>query len=381
MQNYIIRNGIIFRPDNTFHTGSVSVSGGVITDSEPDNAQVIDAENLYIIPGLTDIHFHGCVGHDFCDATPESFKAIADYEASIGVTTICPATMTLPEPELLRIMTAARQFRQSCPSLIGIDLEGPFISPAKIGAQNPAYIVRPSSGMLRRLQEASGGLIRIALVAPEVDGAKEFIQDAKDIATISIGHTACDYDTASRAFDLGVRHVTHLYNAMNPINHRNPGPIIAAVEHEDVYAELICDGVHVHPAVVRNTLRMFGSDRVVFISDSMEATGMKDGEYSLGGLKVIKRGNRATLEDGVTIAGSVTNLMDCMRTAVRDMGVPLDVAVKCSVVNPVKSIGLDGLYGSIQEGRKANLVALDKELNLAFTMLEGNIIYPEGGRY
>ena len=370
MQKYIITNGIIFTPDNTFRTGTISTAGDIITNTAQEDAEIIDAENLYIIPGLTDIHFHGCTGYDFCDGTQESFTAIADYEAQNGITTICPATMTLPEHELLRIMTAAKNFSRTCTNFAGIDLEGPFISPAKIGAQNPDYIARPSAEMLARLQEASGGLIRIALVAPEVDGAEEFIRKSHGTATISIGHTNCDYDTAKRAFELGAKHVTHLYNAMNPINHRNPGPIIAAAECEGVDVELICDGIHVHPAVVRNTLRMFGTDRVIFISDSMEATGMPDGEYALGGQKVIKNGRRATLEDGITIAGSVTNLMDCMRTAVRDMNVPLNIAVKCSAVNPARCIGIDS---SIQEGRKANLVALDKELNIVWVVMNGKM--------
>ena len=185
--------------------------------------------------------------------------------------------------------------------------------------------------------------------------------------------SACDYDIARRAFEEGALHVTHLYNAMNGIKHRDPGPIIAAVENEQVTVELICDGVHVHPAVVRNTLRMFGADRVIFISDSMEATGMPDGDYELGGLPVIKHGNRATLEDGHTIAGSVTNLMDCMRTAVREMNVPLEVAVRCSAVNSARAIGLDG---SIHAGGRANLVALDASLNIAWVIKNGKIITP-----
>lgn len=368
MQSCVITNGTIFMPDNTFHTGTISVSGDTITNTTPEGAEIIDAENLYIIPGLTDIHFHGCIGYDFCDGTQEAFTAIAEYEARHGITTICPATMTLPEHELLRIMTAAKDFSTTCPNFAGIDLEGPFISPAKIGAQNPAYIARPSADMFRRLQDASGGLIRIAVVAPEVDGAEEFIRDSRGTASISIGHTNCGYDTARRAFDLGANHVTHLYNAMNPIKHRDPGPIIAAAECSNVYAELICDGIHIHPAVVRNTLRMFGTDRVIFISDSMEATGMPDGEYSLGGQKVIKKGRKAALEDGITIAGSVTDLMDCMRTAVRDMNVPLEAAVKCSAVNPARCIGIDA---ALQEGRKANIVALDKDLNIAWVMNNG----------
>ena len=365
--NIIIQNGNVFGSDNHFHTGDVYISGSKITNNIPDNPNTINAENLYIIPGLTDIHFHGCMGHDFCEGTPEALKAIADYEASQGITTICPATMTLPEHELLRIMTAARDFH----GLAGVYLEGPFISPAKIGAQNPEYIARPDADMLARLQDASGGLIRIAVVAPEVDGAFEFIEKAKNIARISIAHTSANYDTAQKAFTLGARQVTHLYNAMNPINHREPGPIIAAVENENVSVELICDGVHIHPAVVRNTLRMFGDDRVIFISDSMEAAGMPDGDYELGGQKVIKRGNKATLSDMRTIAGSVTNLMDCMKYAVKNMNVPLESAVKCAAINPARTIGIEA---GIVEGNAADLVALDCELNTVWVMKDGEIL-------
>ena len=312
MQNIIIQNGNVFREDCCFHTGSISIVDGIISDSPVHDAQIIDAEGLYIIPGLTDIHFHGCAGYDFCDGTPEALRAIADYEIRNGITNLCPATMTLPEDTLSRVMKAAKSFSQECPNLAGIYLEGPFISPHKIGAQNPAYISRPSVDMLRRLQADSGGLLKIAVVAPEVDGAMTFIDEASKFMRVSVAHTVCDYETAQEAFSHGAQQVTHLYNAMNPINHRAPGPIIAAVENEAVSVELICDGVHIHPAVVRNTLRMFGDDRVIFISDSMEAAGMPDGDYELGGQKVIKKGKLATLEDG-------SNRYECALRVCREM--------------------------------------------------------------
>ena len=374
VKNIIIENGIIFRPDNKFHTGTIAIADGRITNDIPDDAQRINAEGLYVIPGLTDIHFHGCMGQDFCEGTDESFTAITEYEATNGITTICPATMTLPEKELTRIMRAAKTFSESNPSLVGINLEGPFISNAKKGAQNPAYIVPPDSAMLRRLQNESGGLIRVATVAPEIDGAVSFINDAKSIARVSIAHTACDYETAKRAFESGASHVTHLYNAMNGINHRNPGPILAAMENENVMAELICDGIHIHPSVVRMTMKIFGSDRIIFISDSLECAGMPDGEYMLGGQKIIKRGRRATLSDGLTIAGSVSNLMECMRLSVTEMNIPLEDAVKCACVNPVKAIGLEDSYGRIEAGRIANLVMLDGDLNIVHVIRRGTII-------
>ncbi len=365
-----IRDGIIFGTDNRFHKGDIAVSGEVIT-SHSDDTDVIDAEGLYIIPGLTDIHFHGANGHDFCDGTFEAFNAIHEYELNHGITTICPATMTLPEDELTRILAEARRFRETCRNFKGVYLEGPFISRSKIGAQNPEYISRPDVNMLTRLQNVSGNMIRIAVVAPEVEGAMSFINEARNITRISVAHTSCDYETASEAFRTGASQVTHLYNAMNPIKHREPGPIIAALENENVNVELICDGIHIHPAVIRSTLKAFGAERVIFISDSMEATGMSDGEYMLGGQKVIKRGNKATLEDGMTIAGSVTNLMDCMRTAVKEMGIKLEEAVICSSINSARAIGIDS---SLREGNTANMVALDEELNIEWVMNRGVII-------
>lgn len=366
-----IKNGIIFRPDNKFHEGDISVSGEIITSNSEDS-EIIDASNLYIIPGLTDIHFHGCKGNDFCDGTIEAFNAIHEYELEHGITTICPATMTLPEKELSRILSEAKRFSRTCRNFAGVYLEGPFISPSKIGAQNPKYISRPDINMLMRLQNLSGGLIKIAVIAPEAEGAMNFIERAKDIMRISIAHTSCDYDTAREAFMKGAAQVTHLYNAMNPIKHREPGPIIAALENNNVNVELICDGIHIHPAVVRSTIKAFGTDRVIFISDSMEAAGMPDGEYMLGGQKVIKKGNKAALEDGITIAGSVTNLMDCMRISVKDMGVKLEDAVTCSAINPARAIGIDT---ALREGNIANIIALDKELNLIWIMNRGRMIH------
>ena len=367
-----IRNGIIFGTDNEFHKGDIAVSGEVITSQNDDNTEVIDASGLYIIPGLTDIHFHGANGHDFCDGTFESFNAIHEYELKHGITNICPATMTLPEEELTRILNEAKRFSETCRNFKGVYLEGPFISRSKIGAQNPEYISRPDVDMLTRLQNVSGNMIRIAVVAPEVESAMRFIKDAKDITRISVAHTSCDYETAKEAFRRGANQVTHLYNAMNPIKHREPGPIIAALENEKVNVELICDGIHVHPAVVRSTMKAFGAERVIFISDSMEATGMPDGEYMLGGQKVIKRGNKATLEDGITIAGSVTNLMDCMRIAVKDIGIKLEEAVMCSAINSARAIGIDS---SLREGNTANMVVLDEELNIVWVMNRGRMIH------
>ena len=374
--NFIINNALIFMPDCEFKSGSLYISNGVITNEPAQDPQILESENLYVIPGLTDIHFHGCKGHDFCDGTVEAIEAISHYEAANGITNICPATMTLPEEKLTQVMKAARKFHESNSALVGINLEGPFISPAKPGAQNPKYIVKPDADMLARLQESSGGLIKIAVLAPEVDNGLEFISQAKTIAgiNISLGHTVCNYEIANKAFALGANHLTHTYNAMNPINHREPGPVIAALENKSVMIELICDGLHVHPSVVKATLKLFGTDRVIFISDSTEATGMKDGNYMLGGLEIIKHGNKATLTDGKTLAGGACNLMDCVRTAVKVMNISLENAIKCASVNPAKSINASDSIGVIESGRIANLAALDKDLNLKWVIQGGSLI-------
>lgn len=367
----IIKNASVFQEDGSFRNCNIYIENDRFTEN--GSGEILDASGLYAIPGLTDIHFHGCMRHDFCDGTQEAIQAIADYELSVGVTTIVPATMTFSEEILSGIMKAAASYKSDHGAeLKGINMEGPFISPAKKGAQNGAYIHNPDAGMFRRLQEISGGLIKLCDIAPEFEGSMEFIDELKDEVGISIAHTTADYDIAKKAYDHGARHATHLYNAMPPFSHRAPGVIGAACDSDHVCIELICDGVHIHPATVRTTFKMFGDDRICLISDSMMATGLSDGDYSLGGQPVNVVGNLATLHDG-TIAGSATNLMDCMRTAVKKMEIPLGSAVKCAAVNTAKAVGIFDEYGSITPGKVANLVLLDKDLNMKHLIFRGEM--------
>lgn len=335
----------------------------------------IDAAGCYVVPGFVDIHFHGCVGADLCDASEESVRAIARHEASRGVTSICPATMTYPEELLSSVGRIATAFEPAADdaALVGINLEGPFISPDKIGAQNPAYVQRADAAMLRRIQEASGGLVKLVDIAPEEPGALEFVAEVAGEVRVSLAHTCTDYDTARAAFDHGARHMTHLYNAMPGLHHRKPGPIAAAWECPEATVELICDGVHVHPAMARLTFALFGADRICLISDSMRACGLEDGTYDLGGQDVTVRGNVATLADG-TIAGSVTDLAACVRHAVREMDVPLEDAVLAATLTPARAIGIDGERGSIEVGKIADLVVLDEDLNVKHVVLRGEWI-------
>lgn len=364
-----ITNVKVFRPNGFFKPGEIAIEDGVF--AAHSEGAFLDGEGCYAIPGLVDIHFHGCVGHDFCDGTNEAISAIARYEAKSGITAICPATMTYSEEILGKICDAAAAFQpeEDMAALVGINMEGPFIAPSKKGAQNPAYLQLPDAEMFRRLNQRSGGLVKLLDLAPELEGAMEAIAELKDEVRISLAHTDAGYEIAMKAFQAGAKHVTHLYNAMNGLSHRKPGLVGAAFDGAET-AELICDGVHIHPAVVRTTFHVMGADRMVLISDSMMATGLDDGDYSLGGQAVKVVGNLATLADG-TIAGSATNLMNCMRTAVLKMGIPFGIAVKAATVNPAKAIGVYDRHGSIDVGKSADLVLMDKDLNVRQVILRG----------
>lgn len=374
-----IVNGDVFDGNGFVERDIVIEDGRFAEEASADAAarsddEVLDAAGCYVVPGLIDLHFHGCVGYDFCDGTVEAFDAIARHEASRGVTAICPATMTYPEDVLGPIMdcAAAYEDQPDGAALVGINMEGPYISPDNIGAQNPAYLHGPDEAMFRRLQERSGNLIKLVDVAPEVDGALDFIRSVAPDVRVSVAHTQADYDTTCEAIEAGARQMTHLCNAMPPLHHRKPGPIGAAFDHAEVTPELIADGVHIHPSMVRLLFAAFGAERVILISDSMMATGLQDGEYTLGGQDVSVRGNRATLHDG-TIAGSATDLMACVRVAVRDMGIPLADAVRAASANPARALGLHD-RGAIAPGYVADAVVLDRELHVRAVILRGRVL-------
>ncbi len=374
----IVRNAKVFTDGCRFVEKDLVIRDGRIVFGAAPRAdeEIVDAGGAYALPGLVDIHFHGAVGHDFCDADEAGLQAIADFEASKGVLAICPATMTFNEEILNGIMDVAAAHKNGRGAdLVGINMEGPYISPSKVGAQNPKYVMGADAGMFRRLQARSGGLIKLVDVAPEEPGNLDFIRACHDEVRISIAHTCADYDTAKAAFAAGASHMTHLYNAMPGITHRAPGPIIAALE-EGAEVELITDGVHIHPAMVRFTFRTFGDSHVILVADSMMACGLPDGQYSLGGQAVTVKGALATLtEHPGTIAGSATCLYDCMRHAVLDMGVPLASAVRAATLNPARSIGIDADYGSLEPGRWGNVVLADEQLNIQKVIQKGVVLH------
>lgn len=384
----IIKNVKIYMPDKKFVFGTIVTKQDKIwkvlpegTGESYDTEEILDGKGFYCLPGMIDLHFHGCMGEDICDGTVRAMDQLASYEASIGVTAMAPATMTLPVEELEKVLANAAAYKKrqeegtAVPGadLVGINMEGPFISKVKKGAQDERNIIPCDVEVYQRFQKAAEGLVKFIGIAPEESETDEFVRTVKEEVSVSLAHTNADYNTAKHAFDLGADHAVHLYNAMPAFSHREPGVIGAVADSKHVMAEMICDGVHIHPAVVRATFEMLGEDRIILISDSMRAAGMPDGNYTLGGLEVEVHGNRATLASDGALAGSVTPLPDCVRTAVKKMEIPLETAVACATINPAKSLKIDDRYGSIEEEKKADLVLWDEDLNLKTVIKDGKI--------
>lgn len=366
----IIKNGQVFNSNGRFIPADVELAGDRIVKVAPAGTlhgdEELDAAGKYVTPGFVDIHIHGAAGSDFCDGMDGSDKyvrAMQKYLGSQGVTSFLGTTMAFSEEILDRIFDTARPiFGQEGYGAVlrGVNMEGPFFNKAKKGAQAEEYIIDPDWEMFQRLWERSGHNIRLVDVAPELPGALEFAQKASKLCTVSIAHTCATYEEATAAFANGFTHTTHLFNAMPAFTHRAPGVVGAASDFAE-HIEMICDGIHLNPSVVRAVFNMFGSDRVCIISDAMQACGMPNGEYSLGGQKVFMTDGLATLADG-TIAGSATCQAEGFRRAVK-FGVPLESALKAATINPAKVAGLFDEVGSIAVGKRADVLVLGADLH------------------
>lgn len=360
----LLKNAVVYDGEFLPVRANVAVEGTLIRSLETpgksgEGSEALDLSGMTLLPGFIDIHIHGCAGADACDATPEALEAISACLAQRGVTSFCPTSMTLPYEQLEQVFTNVRLCRDNLPGAYahGINMEGPYISPAKKGAQNGAFVRPPDIEEFRQLYSAAGGCIKLADIAPEEAGRHGFHSgNPADLPGFRRPHQR-GLRHRLRSLYVGARHATHLFNAMNGLNHRAPGAVGAVFDKArelGVRAELICDGFHIHPAVLRLAFALLGEELPVVVSDSMRAAGHADGEYTLGGQKVWVKKGRALLEDG-TIAASTTNLLEEFRNLL-GWGIPMRQAVKAVTINPARAIRADGITGSIEPGKLADLV-------------------------
>lgn len=362
-----------------FARADVRVSGGRFAAVAPSLApeageQAVALAGRLVVPGFVNIHTHGAAGADTMDATYEAFDAMSRFHASRGTTTYLPSTCTMPAPAIHAALSAAAGAAErgvSGARIGGVNLEGPYLSAEKRGAHDPAQLRTPREVDFAALQSAAQGHIRLVTVAPELDGAMEFIRAAAPRVTVSLGHSAAPFGLCMEAFQAGARHVTHLFNAMNPLLHRDPGLVGAAYESGAV-AEIICDGLHVVPTVVKMAFELFAG-RACIITDSMRAAGMPDGDYTLGADPVIVSGGIARTPSG-TIAGGTTGMSDCVKNLI-SWGVSPEAALRAASIVPARAVGLDSQVGSIEPGKAADFLVLDSSYDVLQTYVGGRLVY------
>lgn len=373
----ILKNAEVFNGDFEKIRADVKIDGEKISKiGDFSSEDGLDLTGLVVMPGLIDMHIHGCGGADTGDATPEALETMSQTLVKNGVTSFCPASMTLSFEELTKIFANIDAMKDKVGGayIHGANMEGPYIAMSKKGAQNPLYVRNPDKEEFKKLYEGCNGAIRVVDIAPECDGGDEFIKEIQPICPVSIAHTDAGYDEAVHAIELGVRHITHLFNAQSGLHHRKPGVVGAAFDvgrANGVRAELICDGFHIHPATLRIAFREMGEDGTVIISDSMKAAGCPDGDYDLGGQPVYVRDGKALLADG-TIAASTSNVYKELKNVI-SFGIPEKQAVKSATINPAKAIRVYDKTGSIEEGKLADILVVDKDYNIKLVIVKGEI--------
>ncbi len=375
-----IVNGKIILKDRVVENGVLLFSDvvlGIVSEgSIPENAEIIDAKGGYVAPGLIDLHIHGYLGKDVCDCSEESIRTISKGIIANGVTGYLPTTMTVDMKVIKGALEVCRKLKEESKSwngstILGCHAEGPFISEAKKGAQDPKYILKPDAEFVKEYSD----IINIITLAPETD-TENFdeirkIRKETDVV-ISMGHTSADYDTAMKSTEVGIRHTTHLFNAMTPLAHRAPGVVTAALK-SDVSCEVIVDTFHVLP-VFYDILWKLKGRKLCFITDCLPAGGLGEGEYTLGGTKIIYKGIVCRLEDG-TVAGSVLPMNKGVWNVYTNSEIPLWECVNCASLNPATTLGIDKYKGSIEVGKDADVIITDESFNVQKTIIGGEIRY------
>ncbi len=354
----IIKNAKVYGAEFLPVHTDVEIENGIIKNIGITDADGMDFSGCVVLPGFIDIHIHGCNMADATDGNPDSAAKMSKWLVTRGVTSFCPTTMTLPVETLKKCFgyIADTVGKEEGAYIHGINMEGPFIAPEKKGAQDAAHILAPDYAVFDELNAICP--VKLVDIAPEQNGADEFIEKAKKLCTVSAAHTTANYQQGKKAIDIGVSHATHLYNAMNGLTSREAGMVGAVLDSDKVTAELICDGIHICPATLRITFKALGEDRTVVISDAMMAAGLDEGEYTLGGQRVIKT-DAARLADG-TLAGSATNLFEEFQNLLA-FGIPVKQAIKSVTINPAKAIGADKITGSIEVGKNADILILSED--------------------
>lgn len=369
----ILKNCSFYNEIFEKETADIKIENGKITEIGLFNEDGRDMGGYTILPGFVDIHIHGAGGGDSSDGTKDALDRISSTLVKQGITSFCPTTMTLPIDRLCEIAGTIKNYESIGAKVVGINLEGPFISMSKKGAQNGDYVIAGSIEDFNKIYDASNGMVKIITIAPEAFDSNGFIEYVKEKCVVSIGHTQADAEQAQNAINHGAKHITHLYNAMTPMNHRDAGVVGTAFDNDSITCEIICDGEHICPSVLRTTFKLLGEDRACVISDSMRGAGLGEGEFELGGQTTyVKEGYKvAKLSDG-TIAASITNLFDEFKNLLQ-FGIDTKSALKACTINPARVIGEEHKIGSIAVGKYADLIVTDENLNIKEVYINGTL--------
>lgn len=381
MTKYVIANGRIYTENETIEQGYIVIENGKIIQIAEGEYQgdltTIDVKGQHVLPGFIDIHMHGGYGEDAMDASFEGLKHLSESLLSEGTTSFLATTMTQSDENIIKALKNIVDYQEqqdslNAASIVGIHLEGPFISEYKVGAQNPAYVQRPSVEKVQQFQEIANNQIKVMTFAPEVEGADETLSTLHDQINFSIGHTVATFDEVNEAVAQGAKHVTHLYNAGTPFEHRNPGLSGAAWLNDELSTESIVDGIHSHPASVKIAYKQKGNKRFFLITDAMRAKGMPDGEYDLGGQNVVVKGSEARLASGA-LAGSILKMNEGLKNLIAYTGAPLDDLWRVTSLNQAIALKIEDDKGSIAIGKDADIVVVDDDIQVLTTIKSGKV--------
>jgi N-acetylglucosamine-6-phosphate deacetylase len=388
VKRWLLKNAVIYAETGKIEQGYVLTEGDKVIEVGPmsscpasSEAEVIELDPSFsVVPGFIDVHIHGSSGADVMDATDEALRTMAKTLPKEGTTSFLATTMTAPIADIERALQNVAQYIYSSnppgeAEVLGIHLEGPFISPKRAGAQHPKNIIEPNIELFQKWQNIANGHIRLVTLAPEENNGLALAAYLKETGVVaSIGHSDAVYEQVTAAIQSGVTHATHLFNGMRGIHHREPGVAGAVLMHDEVVCELIVDGIHVAPEMVRFVYKMKGCDGLILITDAMRAKCLGAGIYELGGQDVIVQGEKATLRDG-TLAGSILKLGDAVKNAMSFTGCTLEDIIRMASWNPAKQLGVSDKKGSIRAGKDADLVVLDEQHHVVMTICRGKLAY------